>query len=400
MLHNNTPLLSIVIPTRNRIPFCISVIESILNIPDARLELVVQDNSDSLELEQHVKKNVTDKRLKYRYTSEAFSSIDNFNAGMELSTGEYVCFIGDDDGINPEIIEAAAWAKRNQVDAMASQIKAVYLWPESKVSSTFFTKAEAGSLSIYPYNGGKVEINIMNELTAFLEGGGIYYLNFNLPKVYHGIVKRECMEMVKRKTGNYFGGLSPDIFSSMAISCTAKRIVVVDYPLTIGGQCPLAQTTHSNENQVKKIEDAPHFRNRDSYIWNKLIPSIYSGKTIWLESAVSALIAMGRHDLVAKLNLSKFTADCILAFPDRSTQFYNYLTNELKMKNQNVSIGTIQLTIHIFTNRTIQFCKRGWNRIIIMLGIKKAYHIINLNDMKAATIALKEQLKKNTIDFS
>jgi len=394
------PLLSIIIPTRNRISFCISVIDSILNIPDTRMELVVQDNSDSHELEQHVKKNVTDKRLKYRYTSEAFSTIDNFNAGMELSTGEYVCFIGDDDGINPKIIEAASWAKKNQVDAMASQIKAVYLWPGSKVTSTFFTKAEAGSLSIYPYNGSKININITRELTAFLEGGGIYYLNFNLPKVYHGIVKRECMDMVKRKTGNYFGGLSPDIFSSMAISCTAKHIVVVDYPLTIGGQCPLAQTVHSNENQVKKIEDAPHFRNRESYIWNKQIPSIYSSKTIWLESAISALIAMGRLDLVSKLNLSKFTADCIIAYPDRSTQFYNYLINELKMKNQNVSISTIQLIINIFTNRTIQFCKRGWNRIFILLGINKTYHILNLNDMNAATIALKDQLQKNAIDFS
>jgi len=50
------PLLSIIIPTRNRISFCISVIDSILNITDIRLELVVQDNSDSHELEQHVKK--------------------------------------------------------------------------------------------------------------------------------------------------------------------------------------------------------------------------------------------------------------------------------------------------------------------------------------------------------
>ena len=46
----NLPLLSIVIATRNRIPYAISTIESILEISDSRLELIIQDNSDSREL--------------------------------------------------------------------------------------------------------------------------------------------------------------------------------------------------------------------------------------------------------------------------------------------------------------------------------------------------------------
>ncbi len=37
--------------------------------------------------------------------------VDNFNSAMEAVAAEYVCFIGDDDGINPELLDAAQWAR-------------------------------------------------------------------------------------------------------------------------------------------------------------------------------------------------------------------------------------------------------------------------------------------------
>lgn len=40
------------------------------------------------------------------------SSIDNFNQAMDLTTGDYVILIGDDDSILPKIVEIAHWAKK------------------------------------------------------------------------------------------------------------------------------------------------------------------------------------------------------------------------------------------------------------------------------------------------
>ena len=96
-------------------------IQSILEIPDPGLELVVQDNSDSRELESYTSASVVDRRLRYRYTPPPFSMIDNFNAAVELATGEYLCLIGDDDGVNPEIMEAAHWAQGENVDAIGGE---------------------------------------------------------------------------------------------------------------------------------------------------------------------------------------------------------------------------------------------------------------------------------------
>ena len=72
------PLFSILIATKNRIPYCINVIERILKYPDQDFELIIQDNSDSHELFDYAKK-ITDLRFVYNYTPPPFTSIENFN---------------------------------------------------------------------------------------------------------------------------------------------------------------------------------------------------------------------------------------------------------------------------------------------------------------------------------
>jgi len=399
-MHNSLPLISIVIPTRNRIPYCISTIESILNNSDSRLELVIHDNSDSCELESYVTSKIMDSRLRYRYTSEPLSTIDNFNAGMDLSTGEYVCFIGDDDGINPEILIVAEWARRNGIDVVSPRLKATYLWPGIDIPSTLFTNVVDGTLTIYPFNCKIVQPNLEKEVRRFMKGGGLNYLDFNFPKVYHGLVKRECMETVKRVTGGYFGGLSADIFSSMAIFCSTSSIIVIDYPLTIAGSSAASETTHSNETSVKRIEDAPHFRHRTSYKWNNLVFPIYSGKTIWLESGIAALTLMGRSDLVRELNIVRFSSDFIISYRTLFKQVLKDLRISLRMQGKSVFIGFMMLPVEMITNRLRLFVKKAKNRIQIFSGFRSILRIHDLRDMKDTTLALENHLKKGKNDIN
>ena len=51
----NPPLLSIIIATKNRVPYCIKSIETILSITNHDFELIVQDNTDNLELNDYLK---------------------------------------------------------------------------------------------------------------------------------------------------------------------------------------------------------------------------------------------------------------------------------------------------------------------------------------------------------
>lgn len=325
------PLLSIVIATRNRIPYAISAIKSILEIPDPRLELVVQDNSDSLDLKSYVHKNIKDNRFSYRYTPPPFSSIDNFNAAMEMATGEYVCLIGDDDGICPQIFEVVCWAKKNNIESISPKTFCEYIWPNS------FGNNKDSILIVPKATGQIIGCDPAKQLTVFFKQGALDYLWIGFPKIYHGIVKKECLERIKSKTGFYFGGLSPDIYAAIALACIVNRHIIIDFPLTIAGACNQSTTIDSKKGKHSgNLRSAPHFRDRGNYIWDNLIPKVYSIETIWAESALKALADMERNDLRLIFNADLFLVKNILRNTDNFKYFISETFKYLKVNKKSV----------------------------------------------------------------
>jgi hypothetical protein len=56
-----------------------------LKFHDSDFELVILDNTDTLELKDYLLSKISDKRLIYNYTAPPFSSFDNFNAALDKS---------------------------------------------------------------------------------------------------------------------------------------------------------------------------------------------------------------------------------------------------------------------------------------------------------------------------
>ena len=395
------PLLSITIATRNRIPWAISAIQSILDITDPRLQLVVHDNSDSHDLKKYVEENVNDSRFRYGYTNEPLSMSGNFNMAMELASGEYICSIGDDDGVNPEILEATAWAKSQDLDSLSIKQTAHYLWPGTRMKSTLFSKVVGGSLRVMPFQGKIIPINLEKELKSLMRNGGLYYLEFNLPKVYHGITRRKCMDLYKEKTGQYFGGTSPDIFSSLAISCVAKKAAVIEYPLTIPGHCVISEQTHHVENeQFRPMESAPHFNNLGDYTWCDLVPFVFVGESFWLDSGILALRNMGREDLVKELNLPKLAAHFVGGYRGISKPVMKTLFYGLEKKNISKVKGFFLFLWGLCTGPGVSFYRRAWSRIMLITGKKVCHQFVEVNDMRDCTSSLSKHLEQNGHSFS
>lgn len=399
------PLLSIVIPTRNRILYAMSAIQSILEISDPTLELIIQDNSDCRDLETWVNNNVRDSRLHYNYTDYPLSFIHNFNIAASLATGEYLCFIGDDDGVNPEIMEAASWAKREDLDSLTFKTSVGYLWCGTGIPSTLFTKVTGGSLSIQNFSGSVVNANMEKEMGILVRNGGLYYLNTNLPKLYHGLVHRRCLKAVHDKTGAYFGGLSPDTFASLAIACVAKKVAVTDYPLTIPGVCRSSGSVVEGviKEHSKKLEDAPHFRYRGEYHWCELIPRVYTVETLWVDSSVAALSVMGRDDLVRQLDLPKLAAYCIFANRGVAWPVLRDMFMGMRIMQKNPAIGAIQFAwslLLLIIGYGFNFVRRIWNRFLIIFGMKVVQRIDGLENMTEVSHALTRYLNENGYSFS
>lgn len=396
------PLLSIAIASRNRAPYAISAIQSILSIADPRLELVVQDNSDTRELEQYVRNEVRDDRFRYRYTPPPFSSIDNFNAAVELATGEYVCVIGDDDGVNPEILDGAAWAKSEDLDSLAIRNKANYLWSGTTIPSTLFTKVSGSSLTVSSFEGKIRDSDLEAEMLRLVRNGGLYYLSFDLPKLYHGLVHRRCLETIRTRTGAYFGGLSPDIYASIAIACVAKRVAITDYPLTIPGACRVSSSVVEGalRNHSTRLEDAPHFRDRGEYTWSSLVPRVYTPETIWVDSLIAALRAMGREDLIDRINLPKFAAFCIRANRGAAGPVLRHLFSFRRGDWYRSGTGAIQFGWSLLKVSVVRFADRVWNRVLLVLGVRQNHTIEGLSDMVEASLALTSFLRNANRSFS
>lgn len=395
IMNSNRPLISILIATKNRQKYAESAVQSILSIDDDRLELVIQDNSDTNELETRIERFKGDKRLIYRHTPTPLSFVGNFNATIEISNGEYVCLIGDDDGINPVLIEATAWAKSRGVDALVGSLSANYRWAGTGVSDTLFTKMTGGTLVISHITTRFKDIDLQASLQRLAGNGCTYYADFYFPKLYHGVVRRDYLEQIREKTGHYLGGLSPDIYASVAFACLIKRAVYVDYPLTIPGVC--AESASVTEGALKKhskiLEQAPHLRYRGEYAWSKEIPRIYCVETIWADSAVAALRDMGRMDVMKKYNRYRLYAYILNANTDVGAMVRDHAKSMGMGFINTVLVTPVRVALAFVTGPFRRFwVNRLWNRLLITCRLRDLTTIRDLDDIHAAMVALTQHL--------
>lgn len=302
----NNPLLSIVIATKNRELYCIETIKSILKISNGEIQIAISDNSDTNQVKIFIE-NIVHKSIAYIYDNSPISSIDNFNRAMNLATGEYICLLGDDDGLLPEAIETIKWAKENNIDSISPVNTIAYYWPNA------LKEYPNGYMEIPNYVKRIEEINPKIKLNKLLASGLQNYLLYSLPKSYHGFIKKTLMDDIKKQTGNYYGGLSPDIYSAVSLSLIVKKHFITTQPLTIAGVCK-SSTTAANftGGHSGTLASMPHLKNRTGYVWSNLVPRFYSTNTIWAESAIKAIQEMNHTDLLNKFNSHYLIAQSII----------------------------------------------------------------------------------------
>ena len=389
------PLISILIATKNRQKYCLSAVKSILVLPDRNIEVVVQDNSDNTELLHMLEPYINDNRLKYRYTPPPFSSIDNFNAAIELATGEYVCLIGDDDGINPEIISAAAWAKANNIDCLVGNLKANYRWENTGEKKFLHIKVVSNSLIIGDFNGTAKKVDPKVSLKKLVQNGCTNYMEFDFPKLYHGVVKREIFEQLKLETGAYLKGLSPDIYAAIALSLKINQFIVVDYPLTIPGVCSLSSSIQEGEQKTnsKDLESAPHLRDRKTpYNWEENVPRIYCVQTIWADSAFAAFKEFKRDDLLQDFDVYKLCANILEADPFLEPMVLSFL------EKRNSQFSKQELLNKVYSIKGMDGLMHKILKIVFnikrLLGIERHMSITSITNMVSATKQLEQSLIK------
>lgn len=321
--------LSIIIPTKNRQQYALNCIKTLLNFSSNGFEVVVQDNSDDDSLGKMLGSLIDNDRLRYQYTPECLSFCTNFEKGIELSTGDYLVMIGDDDCVFPEIVDLTDIAREKNVDSVVFPTKTTYIWPNA-------VSQNAGKLVVRKQRNYIKKLSTSTAIEKMASKGYYDYQQYPFPKIYHGIVKREKFDAVKEKTGHYFGGLTPDIYSAVALSFYIDDILYINTPFTLPGTCAKSGSADSlTGRHTGELKDAPHFRGHDHYEWDVNIPYVYTVDTIWAESAFKAIKENGGTIELSNQEYFEFLTHIVKKcsdFKDRMVDFYSCRTGEDKEK--------------------------------------------------------------------
>src|SRR3972149_8313204 len=100
MLRSN-PLVSVITPTFNRSDFITFSIESVLRQTCPDFEMIIVDDGSTDGTGEIVNKYLHDERIRY-YWQENLGQSTARNKGINLSSGEYICFLDSDDIYKPD----------------------------------------------------------------------------------------------------------------------------------------------------------------------------------------------------------------------------------------------------------------------------------------------------------
>lgn len=360
------PLLSIVIPTKDRYFYLKHLLNYLLKLDSENIEIVIQDNtSDNHEFLEYLE-GIDYPHLKYAHVQDQIPISLNSDMAVLNSSGKYVCFIGDDDGVTSLIIPCVKYMEKNGIDVVVPE-PVIYKWPDSY--NVIEMGALNASLKYKQFKGNKQEVNTGETLMRLLRIGCSD--RKGLPLLYHGIVRRSVLDKIYEKGNTFFPGPSPDIANGVALSLTDCKYYRIDMPITIAGSSKFrGGGARQMKNHASNIEDVPFLPPRAKENWEKRIPKIWTGRTVWCESSVKAMRYMGREDLVDKVNYEALYSSFVAYYFPLRGLAYNLTTNKMRL----------------FVVSSWKLLKRGFNVALRLLHVKRSSDVIvgGINDIEAA----------------
>ena len=342
-------LLSIIVPTKNRYPYLLQLLELIESFNFEDVEVVIQDNNENNKPILDFFEGLGGKpsNITYEWQKESIPISLNSDYAILNSHGEYVCFIGDDDGVSRYIVDCCKWMKNNEVECVVPK-GYTYLWPDAIVNAKL-----RGSLEYIMPSKEMVVLQTKEVLDVAMNSGMVN--RGNLPLLYHGIVKRSTLDKIWAICNSYFPGASPDIANGVALCLVMDKFAITTFPYAYSGKSQTLgggayKMKHQATLNFKSLSFLP--KNIDE-IWNPKVPKIWAACSIWCESAIEAMYNMKREDLIDKINYEALYVEFVTYFYHYRRMAYNLTSSRL-----NLFIGSSFRIISRYTNAFLRLFKR------------------------------------------
>ena len=148
MHHNNTPLLSICIPTWNRAEFLekslISIYNQINTIPFGEIELYISDNcsddSTSEVVDKYIQLGIP---ITYNRNECNLGAAKNFLQCMRWASGKYILLLGDDDILKAGAINTILSNAQNSTEDFNNTNVEIFFKDKMKFEALVNTKSKS-----------------------------------------------------------------------------------------------------------------------------------------------------------------------------------------------------------------------------------------------------------------
>ena len=383
MNYNNRPLLSIIIPTKNRQYTCLYAIQSVLLLNKEDVEIIVQDCSDSNILEQEIAlKFNSDKRILYEYVNSKPSMTQNWNRGYERASGEYKCGIGDDDAVLPNIYNVAVHAKKHNIDAVGHSKRYEYFWADFTIIPGYASKLRVPINTEFTC---AVKIFNRKDLDRLVEKQAMFPdMEYRrLPMAYHCLISSNLIDTIVKRTGKFLDGTSLDVYSAFILGLIVNKFYVYSDPFTLPGACGA-----SNSNLMALKITNRHLLEYKNIAADKRIPTIPNLTFSIAESTQRAFSNLNNTTLPKLLDLPALYVDFL--FYSFSLKMLHYLCSLMKENKFSLPeyLKFLTLFIKIILKRSKRKIKYLISKLMPAKNIKTSFFFYPAEDIIVATKVL------------
>jgi hypothetical protein len=230
------PVISILVPTRNRPIQLASLMLIIQKCTDSRIEFLISDNSDSPAHQLSSFGNIT-----FFRPERILNMTDHWNFLFHKSKGKYIAFVGDDDAFLPSALEELCSSLEHESPDLVWTQAAGYVWPSGDSSGNFFQSIKRKTQRI---ELSKARLKLL-KLTS---------LDLPIPYNYALVKKELILEFLRKNPSeNFFSSRVPDVNSGVKILFLASTQFEYKRLTFISGASPLSNGLLTRTNQEHPV---------------------------------------------------------------------------------------------------------------------------------------------------
>lgn len=221
-----TPLISVVIPTRSRAGTLAATLAGLAEVARDDVEFVVADNASTDATAAITAAHVdADARFRHCRSDRDLVAADNFERAIDLATGQWLMFIGDDDAVFPRGLDLVAGLIAMYEPEVVNWTPAGWIWGDGP-SAAFLLHGREW------LQGPWVETSA-DGWSRVLSVALAHHFTLTGFNIYHGCVRRDVIARARAGDGRLFDGAIADVAASYRLMDAAPERLMTGHPVTI-----------------------------------------------------------------------------------------------------------------------------------------------------------------------